>query len=371
MIDIDQITYSAIITITLPNMPQPAKVVVRLAPYDQIPTDKGLRPLSQCTLADIQAYADSIENDISQEYQSIQFQDLANAPDAQVNITVLKETDEALTTDWQKYALILSTEEVAELVEDETATDEVLAEEEVTTELIAEAELTTKTASDENTESISSIPPPPVQPASTDGIILYDTEPVHTERDPSKPIKPRPPRPDNIRVAGRQQPPGSRTWAAVDILCDEPVFRACQDHALSSMRREVAGVLIGPPPEKQPDNRYLVHITDMIIAKHTRMQGASVTYTPESWRYLNDIMHERYPDESAVMVGWYHTHPGFGIFLSGMDLFIHKNFFTQLWHIALVLDPVGRTSGFFCWDRHQTRVSPYDFPWPYWAAHSW
>ena len=101
------------------------------------------------------------------------------------------------------------------------------------------------------------------------------------------------------------------------------------------------------------------------------MHGASVTYTPESWRYLNDKLAERYPDESAVMVGWYHTHPGFGIFLSGMDLFIHQNFFTQKWHVAMVLDPRARQSGFFCWDRQMTKVEAYDFPWPKWASGSW
>jgi proteasome lid subunit RPN8/RPN11 len=71
------------------------------------------------------------------------------------------------------------------------------------------------------------------------------------------------------------------------------------------------------------------------------------------------------------MVGWYHTHPGFGIFLSGMDLFIHQNFFTQLWHVAFVLDPRARTSGFFTWNRHKSEVKPAQFPWPSWAADSW
>ena len=167
-----------------------------------------------------------------------------------------------------------------------------------------------------------------------------------------------------VRIAGERLPIGDFTWTAVDILIDEPAFRAAQAHALGSLNREVAGVLVGPRPEKQPDGRYVVHIIDTIIAKHTVMHGASVTYTPESWRYLNDKLAERYPDETAVMVGWYHTHPGFGIFLSGMDLFIHQNFFTQIWHTALVLDPIGKRSGFFCWDRQKSRVSPIDFAWP-------
>ena len=44
-----------------------------------------------------------------------------------------------------------------------------------------------------------------------------------------------------------------------------------------------------------------------------------------------------FPTES--LVGWQHTHPGFGIFLSGYDLFIHRNFFA-----AAVAGGPGRRS---------------------------
>ncbi len=206
-------------------------------------------------------------------------------------------------------------------------------------------------------------------------MVVSDSEPVYAE--PEESAGPSPddvviaPSKARVRIAGRRLPIGTSSWMAADVLMDEPPLRAAQAHALSSPSREVAGVLVGPPPEKQPDGRYVVHIIDTIIAKHTVMQGASVTYTPESWRYMNDKLRERYPDETAVMVGWYHTHPGFGIFLSGMDQFIHQNFFTQIWHVALVLDPHAKTSGFFCWDRQKTRVSPMDFEWPTWASRSW
>ena len=42
------------------------------------------------------------------------------------------------------------------------------------------------------------------------------------------------------------------------------------------------------------------------------------------------------------IVGWYHTHPGFGIFLSGMDLFIQDHFFNLPWQVAFVYDPLRR-----------------------------
>ena len=204
-------------------------------------------------------------------------------------------------------------------------------------------------------------------------ITVAESEPVREEReaDSTDQAPPSPVHVGKMRVLGKRRPLGHPTRTAVDILMNESAFRDAQAHALSSLSREVAGMLIGPQPEKQPDGRYLVHITDAIIAKHTRMQGASVTYTPESWRYINDKLDEMYPDGDAVIVGWYHTHPGFGIFLSGMDLFIHQNFFTQIWHIAFVLDPIAHRTGFFCWDREKTAVNPYEFPWASWAKNSW
>jgi proteasome lid subunit RPN8/RPN11 len=202
---------------------------------------------------------------------------------------------------------------------------------------------------------------------------VAEPEMVFEERVVGEDVKPPPEviEPTDIRILGRRRPLGHPTWTAVDILTNEPAFRHAQSHAMSSLDREVAGVLVGPMPEKQPDGRYVVHITDTIIAKYTRMHGASVTYTPESWRYVTDKLMELYPEDSAVIVGWYHTHPGFGIFLSSMDRFIHQNFFVQKWHIALVLDPIASRSGFFCWDRNQEMVDSYEFPWPHWAANSW
>ena len=41
------------------------------------------------------------------------------------------------------------------------------------------------------------------------------------------------------------------------------------------------------------------------------------------------------------VVGWYHTHPGFGVEFSEMDLFIQRNFFPDSAQIALVTDPLG------------------------------
>jgi proteasome lid subunit RPN8/RPN11 len=280
----------------------------------------------------------------------------------------------SLADSWRKQAIVIpppvEMEEIPVQAEIEAAEEETAVPAEIVTEQ-EQAQAPETIAKEPESEA-----PPVDEPESGEpDVVVSESEPVYAEPEETAvpgaddvviaPSKAR------VRIAGRRLPSGTNTWMAADVLMDEPPLRAAQAHALSSPNREVAGVLVGPPPEKQPDGRYVVHVMDTIIAKHTVMQGASVTYTPESWRYMNDKLRERYPDETAVMVGWYHTHPGFGIFLSGMDQFIHQNFFTQIWHVALVLDPRAKTSGFFCWDRQKTRVSPMDFEWPNWAMQSW
>lgn len=359
MTDQTELTYVAQITISLPGSGDSVTLTVTLLPEDVVVVNGESKPLSECTLADLERYAEELEADVWDTYESIVLPELDSNETVKVDITLLdQEAQDAV--DWRRFNLLLPMEDIEEqsaTLEEHTAENVPPAEEESTTELTTEeAELVE--------EDLSA---PTVEVAEAELVYPEIEEELGEEAEAAEVV----PSQARVRVAGKPLPVNDPTWAAVDILMDEPALRAAQNHALSSLNREVAGVLIGSRPEKQPDGRYIVHIFDTIIARHTVMQGASVTYTPESWRYLNDTLRERYPDDTAVMVGWYHTHPGFGIFLSGMDLFIHQNFFTQIWHVAMVLDPRARTSGFFCWDRQKTRVSRCDFQWPAWIDGTW
>ena len=379
----DELTYTAVITIALPNNQGTATANITLTPPDTVEVDGRILHLRDCTLADLQAFADQLEADALETYQDIKLVELAEQ--TQVDVTVLDDDGRPMLPlqNWPRQKVILpktgteteteggagtavaETADFAELQPEESVAEETAAEEAVAEETEPEPE---EPPESEPEPVVTVSEPEPVFPelaVSAEGVAAQTAEP---RAYPTPGIAPSEAR---VRIAGQRLPSGDQTWTAVDILIDEPAFRSAQAYALDSLNHEVAGVLVGPPPEKQPDGRYVVHIIDAIIAKHTVMHGASVTYTPESWRYVNDKLRERYPDETAVIVGWYHTHPGFGIFLSGMDQFIHQNFFTQIWHTALVLDPIAKRSGFFCWDRHKSRVSPVDFVWPTWAARSW
>ena len=76
-----------------------------------------------------------------------------------------------------------------------------------------------------------------------------------------------------------------------------------------------------------------------IAAEHTRNEDTQVTFTPESWiQVTSQVKDSTYP--GLRIVGWYHTHPRFGIFLSDRDRFIQSTSFSQPWATALVVDPV-------------------------------
>ncbi len=128
------------------------------------------------------------------------------------------------------------------------------------------------------------------------------------------------------------------------------------DYSRSDTSQELAGVLLGHYTEK--DAQYRVVVEAAIEARYTEASKGSVTFTHRSWEYINKVKEERYPEHSIV--GWFHTHPGFGIFLSGYDKFIHQNFFNLPWQVAYVVDPLAGKHGFFGWANNNLEKIPFN-----------
>ena len=88
-------------------------------------------------------------------------------------------------------------------------------------------------------------------------------------------------------------------------------------------------------------------MTDSLRGKHYESTKGSFKFTHDTWAQITRERDE-FPDE-IQMVGWYHTHPDWGVFLSGMDMFICDNFFNKELDVALVIDPCRQDRGFFQW----------------------
>ena len=97
-------------------------------------------------------------------------------------------------------------------------------------------------------------------------------------------------------------------------------------------RTEICGVLVG---EVYQDGAgpYLL-VDDVVEGLASHGSAGQVTFTPETWQHIQMEMDAKHPDRRIV--GWYHTHPGHGIFLSEMDMFIHQSFFNLPWQTAFV-----------------------------------
>lgn len=141
--------------------------------------------------------------------------------------------------------------------------------------------------------------------------------------------------------------PAARNPGAVPVIMDRSVWNAIREHGDATPNVEICGVLVGVLA-KDADGPFL-HICDAIRGKHAEGQMGQVTFTAETWRYIQLAMDAK-PPEWRIL-GWYHTHPGFGIFLSGMDLFIENNFFNLPWQIAYVYDPLAKEEGLFAWSK--------------------
>ena len=125
------------------------------------------------------------------------------------------------------------------------------------------------------------------------------------------------------------------------LVIDSEVVRLIRQHARSSGETEVCGVLIG----QDRDNR--IQVAACIEGQNAEEAGAHVTFTQDTWEHIYAVKDKRYPAERIV--GWYHSHPGFGVFLSEHDTFIHRNFFSSPGQVAWVFDPHSDEEGCFGW----------------------
>ncbi|MCX5650941.1 MAG: Mov34/MPN/PAD-1 family protein [Planctomycetota bacterium] len=130
---------------------------------------------------------------------------------------------------------------------------------------------------------------------------------------------------------------------ALSLVIDPDAHRALDAHCGANPRNEVCGVLVGFTGEE--NGRRWTRIVAIIEGKHAREEQMSVTFTHETWDAVHEALSRR--TDKARVVGWYHTHPDFGIFYSAPDVFVHRNFFNLEGQVGIVVDPVREERGVF------------------------
>ena len=151
--------------------------------------------------------------------------------------------------------------------------------------------------------------------------------------------RPRPEQP--VTVVGKvgEAPTGLPVFVHLDTVAS--ILSALPAHKPV----EAGGLLVGYNCA-DAQGSYLL-ITDAIPASLAEGQRLCLTFTHQAWDKMLARKQREHPDE--LIVGWYHTHPGLGVFLSRPDLFIHQHFFADRMQVAIVVDPFDFTWGVFCW----------------------
>ena len=109
--------------------------------------------------------------------------------------------------------------------------------------------------------------------------------------------------------------------------------------------KETIGILTGQFCES--NEKKWLHISGYISGECIKSSRTSVHLTCDDWQNIDKRLLRDFPSERIV--GWYHSHPGFGAFLSTDDLFVHRHFFDLEWYVALVIDPFQNQLKIFQW----------------------
>ncbi len=140
-------------------------------------------------------------------------------------------------------------------------------------------------------------------------------------------------------------PIGERVEEDKNIYISQPVYNEIHKFTQNKTTNESGGVLIGNVIEEFGKTNIIVN--GFIEAKHCEATPTTLKFTHETWEYVHREMDKKFPGQKIV--GWIHTHPNFGIFLSEYDKFIQENFFKEDYQIAYVVDPIQNIEGFYFW----------------------
>lgn len=129
------------------------------------------------------------------------------------------------------------------------------------------------------------------------------------------------------------------------VYIKQDVYKALEEYASSDTAHELGTIILGNYSDVL--GKMNVVVSEFIYAKYTDASASALTFTHETWDYVHKEQENNHPN--TKIVGWQHTHPGYGIFLSNYDMFIQENFFNLPFQVAYVIDPVQHIRGFFQW----------------------
>lgn len=135
----------------------------------------------------------------------------------------------------------------------------------------------------------------------------------------------------------------SETENPHNLYIREDIILNIKKHCRRSPRIEVAGYLLGEI-YKTGDVGAIVKIVDHYPLQSTQESAYHFKFEPDEYKRALQYIQEEL--QGRFIVGWYHSHPSYGVSLSKQDIFVHRNFFDDL-SVALVIDPLRNEVGYY------------------------
>lgn len=124
-----------------------------------------------------------------------------------------------------------------------------------------------------------------------------------------------------------------------DVYIKEKALHDAVERAKKASPNETIGFMVGRV------RKYGGKIYAVAERSITSEDDSSATHTRFKIESLGKIAAQIKNNE--IIVGWYHSHPGYGCFMSERDLKTQREMFIEEYHTALVIDPVNNQIAFY------------------------
>lgn len=132
----------------------------------------------------------------------------------------------------------------------------------------------------------------------------------------------------------------------ISVYIYKEAYDGIKRHIRDDRMHERGGILVGHPfiniENKQSK---FVCIKGQIPTESHNFSVGHFNVSPEELSRARNKMEEQFP--GLIAVGWYHSHPGHGVFLSGPDMQIVKSIYNADWQLAFVVDSLQNKEAFF------------------------
>lgn len=140
-------------------------------------------------------------------------------------------------------------------------------------------------------------------------------------------------------------PMGEHVEEDKNIYISQSAYKEIHNFTKNKLTNESGGMLIGNVIEALGKTNIIIQ--GFVEAKYCEATPTTLKFTHETWEYVHGEIADKFED--GKIVGWIHTHPDFGIFLSEYDKFIQQNFFKEEYQVAYVVDSIQHIEGFYFW----------------------